>query len=333
MGAAGAAFQLSYPDYTYYRDHARAFADLAAHYSTSPMNVVTPDGPFNVSGQRGHGQLLRACCACSRRWAASSCRTKIACRAGIRSPSSATTCGGRDSAGTPASSARACASTAPPSPWSALPPNGFHGILSGLPPNDVWIPSAMFGVGYRYCDGLARGCNVVGLVGRLNEARLDSRTPRRRWTCWRASSNPRIPTPTEAGVSRCARPAASGSRSSCEDAPIVALLAGARRARADHRVGQRRRAVARPRPAAPEGDRDPARARRQPGRLIRLLLVESVALALAGSVAGLVVAIWSTGVLRGFFGARVGGTRSTSISRSTCASCWRASASRSSPAC
>ena len=38
------------------------------------------------------------------------------------------------------------------------------------------------------------------------------------------------------------------------------------------------------------------------GRLIRLLLVESVMLAAAGSVAGLLIAHWATGVLRAYFG-------------------------------
>jgi predicted permease len=37
-------------------------------------------------------------------------------------------------------------------------------------------------------------------------------------------------------------------------------------------------------------------------RLVRLLLVESVVMAVAGSLAGVIVAIWSTEVLRGFFG-------------------------------
>jgi len=40
----------SVPDYLYYRDHARAFAELGGHYSTSPMNVVTPGGPVSVTG-------------------------------------------------------------------------------------------------------------------------------------------------------------------------------------------------------------------------------------------------------------------------------------------
>ena len=60
----------------------RVFTELAAHYSTSPMNVVTLDR----RGQRDRAAWSRPtisrCCACSRRWGASSRQTKIACRAG-----------------------------------------------------------------------------------------------------------------------------------------------------------------------------------------------------------------------------------------------------------
>ena len=52
------------------------------------------------------------------------------------------------------------------------------------------------------------------------------------------------------------------------------------------------------------------------GRLIRLLLVESVMLAAAGGVAGLLIAVWATEVLRAYFGvARP--ARSTSTCRWT----------------
>ena len=27
----------------------------------------------------------------------------------------------------------------------------------------------MFSVGYRYCNGLARGCNVIDVIGRLTD--------------------------------------------------------------------------------------------------------------------------------------------------------------------
>jgi hypothetical protein len=47
---ATSGFGFSYPDYVHFRDHARAFESLAAHYSTSPMSVVTPGGPVSVMG-------------------------------------------------------------------------------------------------------------------------------------------------------------------------------------------------------------------------------------------------------------------------------------------
>jgi hypothetical protein len=36
-GRPALGYSLSYPDYLYYREHANRFADLAAHYPTSPI--------------------------------------------------------------------------------------------------------------------------------------------------------------------------------------------------------------------------------------------------------------------------------------------------------
>jgi hypothetical protein len=44
------AFGLSHPDYLYFRDHARSFESLAAHYPTSPLHVSRADGGFEVLG-------------------------------------------------------------------------------------------------------------------------------------------------------------------------------------------------------------------------------------------------------------------------------------------
>jgi predicted permease len=33
----------------------------------------------------------------------------------------------------------------------------------------MWIPSAMFGVGYRFCDAFERSCRVVDMIGRLRQ--------------------------------------------------------------------------------------------------------------------------------------------------------------------
>ena len=44
------AFGLSHPDYRYFRDHARSFESLAAHYPTSPLHVSRAAGGFEVLG-------------------------------------------------------------------------------------------------------------------------------------------------------------------------------------------------------------------------------------------------------------------------------------------
>ena len=49
-------FPLTYPDYLYYRDHARAFEGLAAHYATSPMHVSMSGGGFGVLGSVANGE-------------------------------------------------------------------------------------------------------------------------------------------------------------------------------------------------------------------------------------------------------------------------------------
>ena len=62
-------FELSYPDYEYYRDHTTSFTDLAAHYPTSPMHLgpvapqlgeMVPSEAGVGSRQRGDVELLPA---------------------------------------------------------------------------------------------------------------------------------------------------------------------------------------------------------------------------------------------------------------------------------
>jgi predicted permease len=46
-------------------------------------------------------------------------------------------------------------------------PPRFTGVQALGSSIDAWIPSAMFTVGYRYCDAFAPGCTIVHLLGRL----------------------------------------------------------------------------------------------------------------------------------------------------------------------
>jgi predicted permease len=293
-------FQLSFPDYIYYRDHARAFADLAAHYSTSPMNVVTPGGAFNGSGSvvtANYFGLLRLRPALGRFFSPDEDRVPGRNPVAVLSHDLWRTRFGAD-AGILGTAVRinGTAFTV-----IGIAPEGFHGILSGLTPNDVWIPTAMFGVGYRYCDGLARGCNVVGLVGRLND-RVSIRDAQAEMDVLARQLESTFPD-TNKGRGVAVRPA-RGIRiqEQSRDAPIVALLAGAAAlvlviASANVAGLMLARGLRRRKEIAIRFALGASR-----GRLIRLLLVESVSLALAGSVAGFFVAFWATGVLRGFFG-------------------------------
>jgi putative ABC transport system permease protein len=304
IGDARRGFPVSFPDYFYYRDHARAFADLAAHYSTSPMNVVTPSGPFNGSGSvvtANYFDLLRLRPALGRFFLPDEDRVPGRNPVAVLSHDLWRTRFGAD-AGIVGRSVRINGTAFT---IVGIAPEGFRGILGGLTPNDVWIPSAMFGVGYRYCDVFERNCQVVGLLGRLRDgvSLQDAQAELDVLAAQLASAFP----DTNKGRGVSVRPA-RGIRiqEQIRDAPVVALLAGAavlvliisaaNVAGLLLARGLRRRKEIAIRLALGAGR----------GRLIRLLLVESVSLALAGSAAGFAVASWATGLLRGFFGSSIG---------------------------
>ena len=293
-------FPGAFPDYLYYRDHARVFAHLAAHYSTSPMNVVTPAGPFNVSGAvvtANYLDLLRLKPAIGRFFLPDEDRVPGRNPVAVLSHDLWRTRYGADP-GILGTSARinGTAFTV-----VGIAPEGFHGVISGLTPNDVWIPSAMFGVGYRYCDGLARGCNVIGMIGRLNDRVSIEEAQAEMSVLVRQLQ------PTFTGAVQVREVRGIRDQEQERNAPIVALLGGGAAlvliiASANVAALLLARGLRRRKEIAIRLALGASR-----GRVIRLLLVESVALALAGSAAGLVVAVWATGMLRGFFGASPGG--------------------------
>ena len=157
-----------YPDYLYYRDHARTFTHLAAHYSTSPMSIITPGGPFNVMGAvvtANYFGLLRLQPAVGRFFLPDEDAVPGRNPVAVLSYDVWRTRFGADGG----ILGKAVRINGTAFTVVGIAPEGFHGVLMGLEPNGVWIPSAMFSIGYRYCNGLARGCNVVGLLGRLND--------------------------------------------------------------------------------------------------------------------------------------------------------------------
>lgn len=159
-------FGFSYPDYLHYRDHTRAFSELAAHYSTSPMSVVTPGGPVSVSGAvvtANYFTVLRLTPRAGRFFSAGEDRVPGRDAVAILSHDFWRTRFAADP--------RVLGSTVringAPFTIIGITPEHFHGIYAGFEANAVWIPTAMFDVGYRYCDGLSSACALVNLVGRL----------------------------------------------------------------------------------------------------------------------------------------------------------------------
>jgi len=292
---------ISYPEYVYYRDHARTFADVAAHYSTSPMSIITPGGPVNGMGSvvtASYFRLLRLQPALGRFFLPDEDVVPGRDPVVVLSHDFWRTRFGGDGAivGT-AVRINGTAFTV-----VGIAPEGFRGVLVGLPPNDVWIPSAMFGVGYRYCNGLAQGCNVIDVLGRLNDGASvqDAQAEMNVLTAQLQSMLPNTDTRRRGVEVRRAR----GIRimEQQRDSPIVRLLTGAAAlvliiASANVAGLMLARGLRRRKEIAIRLALGASR-----GRVIRLLLVESVTLAVVGGGAGLLVSVAATGVLRGYFG-------------------------------
>jgi predicted permease len=302
----------SYPDYLYHREHARAFAELAGHYSTSPMSVVTPGGPVSVSGSvvtANYFTLLRLTPRAGRFFSADEDRVPGRNPVAIIGYDFWRTRFAED----PHVVGTTVRINGTGFTVIGIAPDHFRGIVAGLAPNDIWIPTAMFDAGYRYCDGLARGCKVLSLVGRLagetsvGEAQAELVGLARQLEAAYPKTN------SARGI--LVRPA-RGIRMLEQEtsAPIVALLAAAAGVVllvASANVaglllarGMRRRKEIAVRLAIGASR----------GRLIRLLLVESVLLAAAGGAAGRLIAVWATGVLRAYFGVGAAGSLNLDLS-------------------
>ena len=294
------AFTLSYHDYLHYRDHARTFSGLAAHYPGSPMHVSTSDGGFEVLGSvvtANYFTVLRLQPGIGRFFTDEEDRVPGRNPVAVLSHDLWRSRFGADGNILGASiRINGTAFTV-----VGIAPEHFHGIIRGLPPVDAWIPTAMFKVGYRYCDVFARGCRIVNLVGRLADG-TTMQDAQSEMTVLARQLETTFPE-TNKGRGVVVRPARgirvdeqTGNRSivalMMAAAALVLLVSSANVAGLLLARGLGRRKEIAIRLAL--GASRP--------QLVRQLLVESTLLALAGGAAGLIVALWSTDVARGFFG-------------------------------
>jgi len=158
-------FELSYVDYRYYREHARSFSSLAAHYS-APLHFVNGSESAAIIGSVVSPNYFETL-------GLRPVRGRFFTEDEGRVP-------GRDPvvvlghhfwqsrfAGDPDVLGRLIRLNGASFTIVGIAPPELEGVAFGKAQVSLWMPSSMFRVGYQYCDGLAPGCNIVYLIGRL----------------------------------------------------------------------------------------------------------------------------------------------------------------------
>jgi predicted permease len=291
----------AYPDYLYLREHARSFSELAAHNSTAPpMIVATPGGPVGVSGAvvtANYFTLLRLTPRAGRFFSVDEDRVPGRDAVAILSYDFWRTRFAED----PHLLGTSVRINGTPFTVIGIAPEHFHGIVAGLEPNAVWIPTAMYNAASPYCDApLSRACGGVGVIGRLaGDTPIDQAHAEVAGLMQQLEA---VHPEDFRGRGALVRPVRGVRFQEQEaNAPIVRLLAWAAGlvllvASANVAGLLLARGLRRRKEIAVRLAIGASR-----GRLIRLLLVESVMLAAAGGVAGLQIAVWATEVLRAYF--------------------------------
>ena len=293
------AFGLSHPDYLYFRDHSRSFESLAAHYPTSPLHVSRVDGGFEVLGSvvtASYFEVLRLRPSLGRFFTSDEDRVPDRNAVAVLGHD----LWRRRFGGDPAILDTIVRINGTDFTVVGIAPEGFRGILRENPV-EIWIPTAMFRTGYRYCDGLARDCAVVNLVGRLaGDASIDD--AQSELTVLASQLENEYPK-TNKGRGVVVRPARgirvdeqTQNRSMVvmlgAAAALVMLVASANVAGLLLTRGLRRRKEIAICLALGASRR----------RVIRQLLVESMLLSIAGGAGGLLVAVWTTDAGRALLG-------------------------------
>jgi putative ABC transport system permease protein len=296
---------LSYPDYVYFREQTRTLADLAAHYPTSPMQVSTSSEGIAVLGSvvtSNYFALLRVSPELGQFFRAEDDQTPGRNAVAVISYNL-----WRRLGADPAIVGTALRINGTSFTVIGVAPQDFPGIVRGVPPSEVWIPTSMFAAGYRYCNGLERGCSVLHLIGRLQQG-VDIATAQTDLSLLARQLEASFPeTNKDVGVRvRAARGVRNVEQA--RSAPIVKLLAVASALvllAASANVagllvarGLRRRQEIAIRLALGASRR----------RIIRQLLIEAMTMSALGGLAGLLVAVWAMDLARRFFAVAYAGT-------------------------
>src|SRR5436190_1001929 len=158
---------MAYPAYTHFREHNNSFSSLAAHYSTSPLDLSAPgEESQNMRGavvSANYFSTLGINPSLGRFFSADEDSMPDRDRVAVISHGlwQSRYAGNRSVLGKEIrlnGNAFTIIGVAPP---------GFQGVSPGYP-NDVWIPTMMLRLGYRWCDAFKDlHCGPMEAIGRL----------------------------------------------------------------------------------------------------------------------------------------------------------------------
>ncbi len=159
-------FPLPFAEYPAYLGRAKSFEALAAHYPTAPLHMLIDGTPETVTGAvatASYFDVLQLRPAAGRFYTSAEDRQRDRDAVAVISHS----LWQRRLGGDAGVVGRSLNLNGRLFTIIGVAPQRFAGVQGRGAAIDVWIPSAMFRVGYRYCDAWAPDCNIVQLLGRL----------------------------------------------------------------------------------------------------------------------------------------------------------------------
>jgi len=288
----------AYPEYAYFRDHSASFEALAAHYSTSPLKVVADGESREAQGavvSANYFPMLGVRPLLGRFFLPEEDA------APDRDPVAVISFGywQHRFGGDPAILGKRIRINGTDFQVIGVAPEDFHGVIVGIP-NEVWIPSMMLRVGYRWCDGFNYDCDILGVIGRLTRERTlaEAQAEMSVLAGQLALSNPA--TNRGKGVTLVQAIGAEPQERRESNVQIQLAMAGASLllliACANVAGLLIMRGSARRKEIAVRLCIGAGRA-----RLIRQLLTESLLLAVAGAALGLLLSLWAKDLLMSFY--------------------------------
>jgi predicted permease len=178
-------------------------------------------------------------------------------------------------------------------------PQGFHGVEIGGTPNEIWIPTMMSRVGYRGCDVFQPSCTFLRLLGRLAPGRGISEAQAEVATLMQQLQTSANGFDERLGVSVTPALGISADRNYfLLLTRLLTSIGGLLLLIMCANLGGL--LIARGKARSTElAMRQALGARR--ARIVRQLLTESLLLACAGGVLGVVISLWTSRLLLGFY--------------------------------